>query len=100
MRMPADACRIENHLRALQRSKPRTFRIPLIPADLHSDASISGIEIREAEIAGSEIKLFVVKRIIGNVHLAVFAEKRAVRVDDRARVVINPGRAPLEKGSD
>src|SRR6185369_8054629 len=72
----------------------------LIPADLHADFSVLRLKIRETEIARSEIILFVVQRIVGNVHFAVFAEEPAVGVDHRASVVINAGGAALKKGND
>ena len=97
VRMPADARGIENDLRALQSGEARALRIPLVPANLNADAAVCGIEIRKAEIAGREIKFFVVKRIVGNVHFAVFAEERAVGVKDGAGVVIDAGGAALEK---
>ncbi len=99
MRMPPDARRIENHLRAAERGKSRTLGIPLIPANLHADFSVLCVEIRKSEIAGSEIKFFVIERVVGNVHLAIFAEIAAIGIDDRARVVIHAGSAPLKKGS-
>ena len=100
MRMPADAGGIENDLRALESGEARTFRIPLVPADLNADASVGGIEIREAEIARREIELFVIEGIVGDVHFAVFAEERAIGVEDGARVVVNAGGAALEERSD
>ena len=57
-------------------------------------------KIRETQIAGSEIKFFVVKRIVGNVHFAIFAEKTAVGVDHRAGVVVNAGSTAFEKRND
>src|SRR4029077_3265433 len=98
--MPADTRGIENHLSALESGQARTFGIPLIPTNLNADASISGIEIGEAEIAGREIKLFVVERIVGDVHLAVFAEERAVGIEDGASVVINASGPAFEEGND
>ena len=71
-RMPADTGRIKNHLSTPERGDPRSLRIPLVPANLHADASVPGVEIWEAEIAGSEVKLFVIQRIVRDVHLAVF----------------------------
>ena len=53
----------------------------------------------EAEVARREIKLFVVKRIVGNVHLAILAGNLAVSVDDHSRVVINAGGALFKKRS-
>ena len=98
--MPADAGGIKNYLRALQSSEARAFRIPLIPANLNADAAVNGVEIWKAEIAGREIEFFVVQRIIGDVHFAIFAEERAVGVDDGAGVVINAGGAAFEKRND
>lgn len=98
--MPADAGGIENYLRALQSGEARTLRIPLIPANLNADASVGGVEIGKAEIAGREIEFFEVERIVGNVHFAVFAEERAVGVKDGAGVVVDAGGASFEKRGD
>ncbi len=73
--MPADAGGIEDDLRALQSGEARAFWIPLIPANLNADAAVGSIEIRKTEIAGREIKFFVVERIVGDMHFAVFAEE-------------------------
>src|SRR5439155_1707656 len=56
--MPSDASRVKNHLSATERSDARSLRIPLVPADLHADAGVPGVEIGEAEIAGCEVELF------------------------------------------
>src|SRR5262249_5509448 len=55
LRMPADARRIEDNLRAAKRGEARTLRIPLVPADLNADARVFRIEIRKTEIARREI---------------------------------------------
>ena len=94
--MPANAGGIENDLRAAEGGDAGALRIPLVPANLHADFSVLGVEIREAEIAGREIKFFVVERVVGNVHFAVFAEEAAVGIEDRAGVVIDAGGAALE----
>ncbi len=100
VRMPADAGGIENHIRAAECGEARAFGIPLVPADLHADARVASVKIRKAEVAGSEIELFVIERIIRNVHLAVFAQEGAVGVEHRAGIVINAGSAALEKRND
>src|SRR5689334_13987637 len=82
VRMPSNAGRIEDHVRTVQRGESRTLGVPLIPANLNPYASVGAIEIWESEIAGSEIKFFVIKRVVGDVHLAVFAEQGAVCVQD------------------
>src|SRR5260370_33751120 len=84
VRMPADAGGIKNYVRAAERGDPRSLRIPLVPADLHADARVLRVEIRKAEIAGSEIKLFIVERIVGDMHLAVFPEERSVGIKNRS----------------
>ncbi len=98
--MPANACRIKNGLCATERSEARAFGIPLVPADLHADARVLGVEIWEAQIARREIKLFVIQGIVGNVHLAIFSEKGSVGIQNGASVVVNARRAALEKGHD
>src|SRR5580704_9774373 len=100
VRMPSDARGIENHLCAAERGEARTFGIPLVPTNLDADLSVLRVEIRESEVAWRKIKLFVVERIVGNMHLAIFAEEAAVGVDHRASVVIHTGGAALEKRSD
>ena len=74
--------------------------IPLVPADQHADAAVARVEVGEAEIAGREIKFLVVERVVGDVHLAVDAEQRAVGVEDRGGVVIEAGGAALEQRGD
>ena len=98
--MPADARGVKNHLRSAQRHRARPFRVPLIPADLYAHAAVLRVERRESEIAGREIKFLVVKRIVWNVHLAIFAEERSVGVNHRAGVVVKPRGAAFEEGSD
>ena len=55
------------------------------------------VEAAEAEIARREVILLEVQRVVGNVHLAIQAEQRAVGVDDDRRVVIHARRAALEE---
>src|SRR5438876_12287213 len=54
----------------------------------------------ETEIARCEIELFVVRRIIRDVHLAIFPEQLAVTANDRGGIVVETGGALLEKRSD
>ncbi len=96
VRMPADRRGIEQHLRALQRGKPRGFGIPLVPADERTDFADRRIQRLEAEVARREIELFVVERIVGDVHLAIQPAYRAALVEHDRGVVIHTGCAPLE----
>src|SRR5438094_8312886 len=66
MRVPADAGGIKNYLSAAKRSETRAFGIPLVPANLHTDARVLRIEIWKAQIPRREIKFLVIKRIVGN----------------------------------
>jgi hypothetical protein len=100
VRVPADAGGIKNNLRALKSGDAGTFGIPLIPTNLNADAGEFGVEVEKAEIAGGEIKFFVVERIVGNVHLAIFAEVGAVGVEDGAGIVVNAGGAAFKNGND
>ena len=59
-----------------------------------------GVERLKAEVAGGEVVLLVIERIIGDVHLAIAAAERAVGVEDDGRVVVEPGGAALEDRAD
>src|ERR1700682_2756257 len=94
--MPANSCRIKKHLRSLQRSQPRAFGIPLVPANQGSYSAHLRIKRLETEVARSEVILFVIKRIVRNVHLAVHAAQASVCVKHYRGIVINPRRALLK----
>jgi hypothetical protein len=49
-------------------------------------------KLRKPRIAGGEVKLLVVERVVRDVHLAVQPELRAVGVEDGRRVVIESSR--------
>src|SRR5581483_9766302 len=85
---------------ATARGQTRALGKPLVPAHQRSDFRVTRLKAGKAQIARREIKFLVVKRIVGNVHLAVNAGNRAVGVDDHRGVVINPGGAALEERSD
>jgi hypothetical protein len=99
-RMPADGRGVKENVSALESGEPGGFRIPLIPTDEHADSAEAGVEGSEAQVARREIVLLVVKRIVGDVHLAKDAEERAVGVEDSGRVVIDTGRATLKERGD
>ena len=67
---------------------------------MYADARILRVEIREAQIAGRKIKLFVIERIVGNVHLAVLPEETSIGIQNGASVVIHARRTAFEKGYD
>ena len=92
VRMPADRRGIEQHVRSLQRRQARALGIPLVPAHQRAELSEVRLERFETEIARREVKLLVVQRIIGDVHLAIDSREFAALVDDGCRVVINPAR--------
>jgi hypothetical protein len=100
-RVPADGCGIEQHFGALQRREPRAFGIPLVPADERADAAGGCVDCLKAEIAGREVILLVIKRIVGDVHLAVDAGDLAVGVKRDGSVVVKAGCSALkERGND
>src|SRR5262249_18136382 len=71
-RMPADCRWIKNNLCSAQGSQSCGFRIPLIPANTDADLARLSIPRSKSEIARREVKLFVIQRIIGNMHFAIF----------------------------
>ena len=72
----------------------------MIPANADADVAALRRPVFETEIAGREVKFLVKRRVIRDVHLAIFPEKFSVGVDDRGGVVINAGRAFFEKRRD
>src|SRR2546423_7197511 len=54
----------------------------------------------KSEVARGEVKFLVIERIIGNMHLAIFAEQVPIAVDDYRGVVIQACTAFLEKRCD
>src|SRR5262245_24358538 len=111
--MPADRRRIEEHLRAKERRNACGLRIPLVPADEDADGGITRFPDLESvgftgalavvikmAIAGREVILFVIEGIVRNVHLAVDAEKRPVRIDDGGGIPVDARRLPLEERED
>src|SRR5205807_1336694 len=100
MRMPSNAGRIENDLSSTESRHTRAFRIPLVPANLHADFAVFRFKIRKTKIAGSEIKLFVVERVVGDVHLSVFPEEAAVCIENRTGIVIDAGGTTFKQRND
>src|SRR5580698_2834018 len=98
--MPADRSGIKQHVRSLQCGQTSALGIPLVPADERSHAANAGVKGTKAEVAWSEIELFIIKRIVGNVHLAVETENGAVLVESHCRVVIEAGGSFLEERCD
>ena len=54
----------------------------------------------ETEVARSEIEFFVIGRVIGDVHLAVFPRDGAVGLKHHRRVVIKPSGTAFEERRD
>src|SRR5207244_11204257 len=89
LRVPADRRRVEQHVGALERREARAFGIPLVPAHERPDPSHARVERAKAQVAGSEIELLVVGRIVVYVHLAVGTHHATVGVYYRGAVVVD-----------
>ena len=98
--MPADGRGEKENLRASQRGQPRGLGIPLVPADADADLRKLRLPRAEAEVARREVEFLVKQRVVRDVHLPVFAEVRAVGVDDRSGVVVEARAAFFEKRGD
>src|SRR5258708_20070376 len=88
-RMPPDGGGVEENGGSQERREPRPFGIPLVPADERPQPASRSVERLEAEVSGSEIKLFVIERIVGDVHLAVETARRSIGVEEGSGVVID-----------
>ena len=99
-RMPADGGWIKQHLGALQSGEPRAFGIPLVPANQRAHASKSRVHSLKAQIPRRKVILFVVQRIVRDVHLAINAGDGPIAVQRGRGIVIKPRRTALEQRSD
>ena len=80
--------RINEDFRPCKRHHPRPFRVPLIPAHLHTETSYAGIYRLKSEVTRSEIEFLIVSRVVRNVHLAIFSSDRAILFYHHSSVVI------------
>ena len=97
---PTDGGRIDQQLCTVQSHEPCCLRVPLVPADQHSQSPDRGSYRLETQIARREIELLVEARIVRNMHLAVLARYASVLLDHDSRVVVKSRSPPLEKRED
>ena len=88
--LAADGGRVEQHVGAEQGHAAGGLREPLVPADADADGAVPRLPHPEPGVARVEVVLLGVARAVGDVALAVRAERRAVGVDDHDRVVGGP----------
>ncbi len=98
--VPADGGGEEEDFGALERGEAGAFGVPLVPADEGADGAGGGAGGFEAEVAGGEVELLVVERVVGDVHLAVEVGDAAVLFDGDGGVVVEAGGAALEEAGD
>ena len=91
---------VDEQFGAGQGHEPCALGVPLVPADLHAEAPDRRVDGAEAEVAGREVELLVVGGVVGDVHLAVAAGQRAVRLEHDGGVVVQARRAALEERRD
>ena len=93
----ADGCRNEYDLSPHHGGQAGRLGEPLIPADQDADVGVAGPEDLVPQVSWRKVELFVITRVIGDVHLPVFAQIAAVGIDHDGRVVIESHRPLLEK---
>ena len=84
----ADGSGIDKHFCSLQSHQPGCLRIPLVPADKHAQPSHTRVDRMKTEVTRCEVELFIVGRIIRDVHLPVLACYATVFFYHYSRVVI------------
>ena len=73
--VPADGGGVEEELGAVEGGEAGGLGEPLVPADEDADAGVAGVPGAELAVAGGEVELLVIKRIVGDVHLAIDADE-------------------------
>src|SRR4030095_12151211 len=97
---PADCGRVEKNLGSAQRGQTRCLGVPLVPADQNADPSVACLPGRKAKVSRREIKLLMVERIVGNMHLAVLAEIASIGIEDGGGIVVDARSPALEQGNN
>ena len=92
-----DGCGIDEQIGSLQGHEPCSLGVPLVPAYLYTQEAHAGGNGMEAKVAGSEVELLIVSRVIGDVHLTVTACHGSVLLKDDSRVVVKACCAFLEQ---
>ncbi len=95
--VPADGGGEEEDFGSAEGGEAGAFGIPLVPADESADGALRGLRGFEAEVAGGEVELFVVERVVGDVHLAVGVGDAAVFFYGDGGVVVEAGGAAFEE---
>src|SRR5207245_1653961 len=93
---PADCRRIEQKLRTGKRGQTRRFGKPLVPTNQRANLAMLRPMSLKTKIAGCEIELLVIERIVRDMHLAILAGDLSVGVDGDGGVVVNAGGALLK----
>ena len=96
----ADGSGVDEQVGTLKSHEAGCLGVPLVPADEHAQPAYARLYGVEAEVAGGEVELLVVARVVGYVHLAVAAGYGAVALDDHGGVVVESGGAALEERGD
>ena len=95
---PADGGGIDQHFRTSQGHESRGFGVPLIPTDQYAEFSDRGLNGFKTEVARGEVKFFVIGRVVGDVHFAVFPGDGAVFFKHHCGIVIKSRGAFFKKG--
>ena len=77
---PSDRRGIKNNFCTLDGVHPCRLRIPLVIADQRRDDRFPRVHLHVPEIAGGEVILLEIIRIVRDVHLPVFAGKPPVGI--------------------
>src|SRR2546427_2982612 len=80
---PADSGGIKDDLCTLNGIHACCFRIPLVVTNQRSDHGLAGVHLYVSEIAGREVTLLVIIRIVRDVHLAVLARELPAGIVDQ-----------------
>ena len=88
--LPTDGGGIDKQIRTTKGHQSSGLRVPLIPANQYAKTTHGGRYGPEVEVAGREVELLVVRRIVRDVHFAVPPCYRSVFFDHDGRIVVNP----------
>ena len=99
-RLVTDCRRINQQFCSTQSHESSTLRVPLVPTHLHTQAPHRCMDRLETQITWSEIEFLVIRRVVRNMHLAIFACNRTILLKHHRRIVIQASGTTLKKRGD
>lgn len=99
LKMPADGRGKQDDLCSTKGHQSSRLRVPLIPADANTQASVTRLGHGKPEVAWCKIEFLVISGVVRNVHLAVDTNQLSIGVKRERGIVVQAMRPTLKQGT-